>query len=513
MRQPVLGLADQYAPVEPPPRAPVTDAAFRCGDRKKLFVGNRPLRSYLADSGQGIYLRVADQIDGMDLSELLESYSPIGRHAIHPRILLGLIIVGILTGKSSLRDLEHLAICDVRAWWICRGEQPDHSTIGKFIVTHEAWISGEGFQSALKQAIGGLGVRPGDAAIDGTVIESAASRLNMLKKDAARAAADEASRAAHERPDDRDAKLSAESAEKVARAIEQRTAAREATGKPADRLKVAASDPDAVNQPRKDDVVAPSYKPSIVATSEQLIVGQLVDPSSETAAVLPLIEQYEVALGAAPSTLMADAGYHTLDVLALAVMKGIDILCPSGKATGADDVERKSSKLGKREFHFDAAENVYRCPAGETLVQLRRERDRDGRTFNKYGGAPCSECPRKAQCSDARAGRTIKRYDGDELKEAQRAVMAQPAARARYKRRSAIVEPVFGRLREMGLRRFRRRGLALVRAEFALYCIAYNFKRADGIREARIAAFAVLRVHDRPVAFLCWIVTINAQRP
>ena len=48
-------------------------------------------------------------------------------------------------------------------------------------------------------------------------------------------------------------------------------------------------------------------------------------------------------------------------------------------------------------------------------------------------------------------------------------VLSQPAARANYQRRRAIVEPCFADLRErQGLKPFHRRGLAAVRAEFAL---------------------------------------------
>jgi len=58
-------------------------------------------------------------------------------------------------------------------------------------------------------------------------------------------------------------------------------------------------------------------------------------------------------------------------------------------------------------------------------------------------------------------------------------VLNQPAARATYRRRQAIVEPCFAELRErQGLKRFHRRGLRAVRAEFALHCIAFNLKKA-----------------------------------
>jgi len=54
-----------------------------------------------------------------------------------------------------------------------------------------------------------------------------------------------------------------------------------------------------------------------------------------------------------------------------------------------------------------------------------------------------------------------------------------PLARARYRRRQAIFKPCFAELRErQGLKRFHRRGVKAVRAEFALHCTALNLKRA-----------------------------------
>ncbi len=52
------------------------------------------------------------------------------------------------------------------------------------------------------------------------------------------------------------------------------------------------------------------------------------------------------------------------------------------------------------------------------------------------------------------------------------------AGRAQYRRRQAVVEPVFGILKEQrGMRRFRRRGLAAVSTEWMMAAIAYNLTR------------------------------------
>jgi transposase len=56
------------------------------------------------------------------------------------------------------------------------------------------------------------------------------------------------------------------------------------------------------------------------------------------------------------------------------------------------------------------------------------------------------------------------------------------AGRVRYRRRKAIVEPVIGWIKEvLGFRRFRLRGVAKVRGEWNIICLAVNLKRLHRI--------------------------------
>jgi len=56
--------------------------------------------------------------------------------------------------------------------------------------------------------------------------------------------------------------------------------------------------------------------------------------------------------------------------------------------------------------------------------------------------------------------------------------LRDPAGRATYTRRKAIIEPMYGVLKEQrGMRRFRRRGLANEAAEWAPATTAYNLTR------------------------------------
>jgi transposase len=66
-----------------------------------------------------------------------------------------------------------------------------------------------------------------------------------------------------------------------------------------------------------------------------------------------------------------------------------------------------------------------------------------------------------------------------------RAKLRSPAGKAAYARRKAIVEPVFGVLKQQrGIRQFRTRGLQNVNNEFTLATLAFNLTRLHALRAA-----------------------------
>ena len=66
-----------------------------------------------------------------------------------------------------------------------------------------------------------------------------------------------------------------------------------------------------------------------------------------------------------------------------------------------------------------------------------------------------------------------------------RAKLRSPAGQAAYARRKAVVEPVFGVLKQQrGIRQFRTRGLNNVANEFTLATLAFNITRLHALRAA-----------------------------
>jgi transposase len=456
-------------------------------DPELMFIGELSLRSYLEQNGLGWVIRMRKLIEESDLSKLRAAYKPEGRKAIDPVIMLGLIIYGILESKWSLRKLEGLAVRDVGAWWMCGGLQPDHSTIGNFINLHAGVLTEEYFRELTRMILKRLHLSGSEVAGDGTVIEAVASHYNTLKAEAARQAAEEARARADAEPEDNRLRGEAEQAESAAQVATQREAKRREKGESPGSVRVSPTEPEAVVQPLKNGTARPSYKPSVLANVQKLIVGKDVNGTDEVAAVKPMLQQHQAIVGALPPRTLLDAAYNCHEVLGLFVRLDLDLLCPSGKGDNYEwEKQSRKGKFLKGGFHFDEERNCYVCPAGQELEYEGTGEDRHGKKYCRYRCKKCATCQLRAKCTSSKgSGRTIKRYDGDDLKEAMAEVFKHKRAREAYSRRKALVEPVFAELKErQGLRRFHRRGLSGVKLEFSLHCVAYNLKRASKLEES-----------------------------
>lgn len=468
--------------VEKPPEAKVPGSPrFKQGHPDALFVGSMHLSEYLQRSGLGHVLEMKNLLEQVDLSSFTERYASRGRAPYHPRVLLGLVLYGVQQGVSSLRGLEQLARRDVGAWWVCEGLQPDHSTLGRFLVQHDDLITDEFFTNLVRAAMETLKVSTNEAVIDGTVIEAASSHRKTLRGEALRKYAHEAKEAAEANASDPQAQRRAAEAEAAVEVADERDAARAQKKRVGKGTQVVPHEPEAAVQRQKDGTTRPSYK-ATMSVSGGLVTGVHVDPTSETAAVEPLVEQHRKSTGEMPQTTLMDAGFFSTFVLAFFVARDLDVLCPPGQAFDASSMERRrrspNTKFLKSDFRYDEDSDVYICPAERLLKPEHRSSDRNG-PYQRYQGTQCSDCPLKAQCTDAQA-RTIKRYEADEYKDAMREVLRQPQALARYQGRSVGERPFAEVKTRQGFTRFRRRGVRGARLEAALHFAAFNLRVAAG---------------------------------
>jgi IS5 family transposase len=156
------------------------------------------------------------------------------------------------------------------------------------------------------------------------------------------------------------------------------------------------------------------YTGTLAVSEDHMIVGQCVtQETNDNDLLLPLVDLVEQTCGEKLQSASADSGFFSVDNLRALEERHIDGYVPDS--------------------------NLARC-------------------LNRGG-------PLRTRASDP-AHRRMRRK------------LRDPAGRAMYAKRKTIVEPVNGVLKEQrGMRRFRRRGLAKVRVEWALTSTAYNLTR------------------------------------
>ncbi len=144
-------------------------------DREQAFLLPPSLREWLPEDHLAWF--VLDAVAEMDLGEFYADYRDDGhgRAAYEPSMMVALLLYAYATEQRSARGIERHCRQDVAYRVICANRVPDHATIARFVVRHEAALAGL-FGSVLAlRARAGL-VSTGVVAIDGTKLAANASR-------------------------------------------------------------------------------------------------------------------------------------------------------------------------------------------------------------------------------------------------------------------------------------------------------------------------------------------------
>jgi transposase len=213
-----------------------------------------------------------------------------------------------------------------------------------------------------------------------------------------------------------------------------------------------------------------------------IIVGATVcaDPS-DVGQLIPVLDEIGESAGRLAEKTVTDGGYHSGDNLENAKGRATEVYIADPQEKRKADAPDKW-QYHKDNFVYDASTDTFRCPEGKavTFSYTTRRSDEGGREVRVYRCRECSGCPAwgKGQCTKDKKGRTLEISGQEETIREHRKKMQTEEARALIKQRCAIVEPVFGIMREqMGITRFLLRGLENVKAEWCLVCAAYNLRR------------------------------------
>jgi transposase len=144
-------------------------------DREQAFLMPPSLREWLPEDHLAWF--VIEVVEEMDLDEFYADYREDGhgRAAYEPSMMVALLLHAYATRQRSSRAIERHCRQDIAYRVITANRVPDHATIARFLVRHEAALAGL-FGSVLALCARAGLVNTGVVAIDGTKLYANASR-------------------------------------------------------------------------------------------------------------------------------------------------------------------------------------------------------------------------------------------------------------------------------------------------------------------------------------------------
>ena len=135
-------------------------------------------------------------------------------------------------------------------------------------------------------------------------------------------------------------------------------------------------------------------------------------------------------------------------------------------------------------FPYNAEQDCFTCPAGETLTHQATQNREHGLRIHVYRApkAACRSCALRSQCAPPKARpawvRSISRLEEPAATVAFKAKMATEQAKQIYGQRSRLAEFPHAWIKERcGLRQFRCRGLLKATLEATWAALSYNLTR------------------------------------
>ena len=420
-----------------------------------------------------------------------------GQPPYDPADLLGLYLYGYLNRIRSSRALERETQRNLEVIWLLKGLSPGYRTIGNF--RRDNWSALRATNREFVVLLRSLDLVGGEVvAIDGAFFDGSASKASItparrlaeqvaaLERDIeAYGAALEANDAA-EAAAAQDAGTGGTIAEKLA-ALRSRGAQAKAE---LDRLtasgegQLSRTDPDARLLSKRGQVVAGYNVQIAVDERHKLIVAsEVVNDGNDTGQLHAMARAAKDALAVATLSVIADTGYYNGETLKACEAEAITAYVPSARH---GDRLAAQGRFSHEEFRYDAAADVYVCPAGAQLMpKTGKKTDASGKRQIRYVSprSACRGCALRHRCLTAKAKqRTIYRWEHETVIERHRTRMADAAAALMMRRRAELAEHPFGTLKcRAGYRHFLLRGFDRVRGEWSLMALCYNFTRVLSI--------------------------------
>ncbi len=440
---------------------------------------------------------IDEVVDHLDLRCLYAKVPSVGNPSYHPKMMLKILFYGYATSAFSSRRIKKELESDVAFIFLSGMQKPDFRTISDFRKNNLQELAEIFVQIVRLCRELGL-VELGHIALDSTVIKASANRdqfydnerlaeeeqkiqarIQGLLATAQKVDAQEDKLYGHDACGDELPKKLQSPQERLKKIQEAQRKLQEQPPK-----EVNLTDPDATFQKQRSGIVAPGYRAEVaIDKKEQIIVAcDVTNKRTDYEQLIPLVEQVEANLPQVSAkksvVITADSGYSSMERLRDLESKDyIDAYIPDAKYQGKQRGKRidEDSPFHKKNFTYDAKNNVYICPNNRELIFKRRRLEKGGQPCSVYQCRSCHGCSHFGVCTTNRDGREIRCYDNADVLYRMRQKLDTAEGKQIYAKRKIIVEPVFGNAKQnLKFREFLLRGLNKVKAEFTLIAIVHN---------------------------------------
>ena len=442
-----------------------------------------------------------------------------GARAIHPKLLLKVILFAYSRGMISSRQIERACSENILFMALSGGYRPDHSTLAHFLSSMQKEIESV-FANILLvceelDLLGGT-----HFSLDGVKLPSNASKewsgtFQELQKKRDKLQAklqqvitehirqDGLSNSETERRQQQEKGL----LQQVERLNEFLQEQKPKVGKGREEIQSNVTDNQSAKMPSSHGVIQGYNAQAFVDGKHQVIVHAETFSSQDQENLAPMLvgaKKNMEGIGKAPDyfkgrQLTADSNYYSYANLVSCQAESLDAYIPDMQFRKRDqrfsDQQRFKNAIHPRrrsaqsektftaaDFVFDDSKQVYRCPQGKVLKRGARSQRNRYRVYDIYRARQidCAGCRVRSRCLSKpdTPHRNLSVEVGSQqpsLIEQMKAKIDTPQGKQIYARRLAIVEPVFANIRvQKRLDHFTLRSKAKVEVQWKLFALVHN---------------------------------------
>lgn len=359
--------------------------------------------------------------------EVAHCYGTNGNESVDPEIILKMMFLLFFDDIASEREL--MEVIGERLdylWFLDYGLEekvPDHSVLSKARARWGKEVFESLFVRTVAQCVEAGLVDGKKLHVDASLIEANAAKESVIKGTPQLIATLKQAYRATE------SKLEETSTPESYEAVNDRM--------------MSQSDPDAACVRQGGGQSHPRYKHHrIIDDQRGVITAVETTPGSiaENKKLMGLLDRHEKNTRCQTQIVVADHKYGTSENFVACQERGITT--HMGDALGKAQQGRQPTVFGDEAFRYDAACDVYLCPAGQTLNPRRMHPIRRTTEY-KAPARVCTACVLRAQCTRSSHGRTVQRHEKQGVLDIARAQAHSRAARHDRKRRHHLMERSF----------------------------------------------------------------------